>query len=230
MNVLYNAFMAINKLDKDIIYSFDVDGVLADTADGAVKLFNKKFNQNKKVNDLTDFYIIGTWLKEIFGDEKKANVEAIKIWNDDDVQLNSKPVEGSMEVVNSLIAKGNEIHFITSRPSFTKENTLKWFRNWFPEVKPDDIHMNPDPDVSGRTFKINKIREVNSKIHFEDSIEHISDIAKEIPDLHIILIRQPWNLAVKKFTNKNIWAINTKSAFKNIKLSYEFYLKFNKVK
>lgn len=186
-----------NELLKGKKISFDVDGVKVDTAALAVKLYNKRFNDNKKKSDLAEFYIITNWIKAFIRNETKATEEAIRIWNDEIVLSKSKPVQGA-SMVSRLLAdsKSVDVHYITSRPGFTRKITLDWFAKWLPWVSGSTIHISKIVDGLQSDFKVETIRNLGIDIHFEDSIEHAEKIVAKVPSVKVILVRQPWNFNV----------------------------------
>lgn len=203
---------------KKQLISFDIDGVIVDTAFHAIKLFNHRFKQNKKTTDLTSFFIIYEWICEILNDDKLALQEAIKIWNNEDVLSKSPPMKGAQELTKKLLDEGNEVHYITSRPNFVRQITYDWFQKWLPWVRIESIHISPDTNGLQRSFKVEKIKDMKPSIHFEDSLEHAGDISKASPGM----VRQPWNYAVTETLPEAIIMPKVK---RNLLSSYEYYLK-----
>lgn len=204
------------------IISFDIDGVIVDTAASAVKLFNKRFGQNKNTKDLKKFFIVYEWINKLLNDEKVALQEAIEIWNDKDVLAKSPPIKGAQKLTEMLLKEGHEVHYITSRPSYVKQITLDWFEKWLPWVQTDSIHISSDSHGLQRSFKVEMIKVMKPDIHFEDSLEHAGDISKASPGTKVIMVRQPWNYGTTKVPSEGVIMPNVR---RNLLSSYKFYLK-----
>ena len=61
--------------------SFDVDGVKANTAPLAVRIYNEKFNDKKRTSDLTEYNSVFRWINKIIADELKSQHIAETILN-----------------------------------------------------------------------------------------------------------------------------------------------------
>jgi uncharacterized HAD superfamily protein len=182
--------------------SFDVDGVKAQTSPLAVKLYNQRYYDKKKNSDLTEYDSVSRWIFKITKDKNKADQEALDIWNHQGVQLNAKPVGGA-SVLSKLLwsfARELDVHYVTSRPGYTKKVTLAWFNKWLPWIKEKNIHTSNLKNGPQNGFKATLIRELNIDIHFEDSIKHAEEILKTSPKTLIVLVRQPWNMNINKLS------------------------------
>ncbi len=216
---MYNLFMKLNQ-----IISFDIDGVIVDSASNAIKLYNKRFNQNKKVINLKKFFILFDWLTDILKDKNIAAEEAIKIWNDEEVLSQSKPIPGARKLLKILTSKGYQVRFVTSRPGSVRLITLNWFKKWLPWIPEESIHISSSTAGLQRSFKSKTIGLIKPLIHFEDSIEHISDIILASPKTRIILVRQPWNYNITEVFPKTVFVPVGPGVMKNVMSSYNHYL------
>jgi uncharacterized HAD superfamily protein len=194
-HLIGNCPVTISKLLKGKTISFDIDGVNAYTAPLAVKLYNKRYGDNKKFSDLKDFNIITDWINEKINDKKKAAVQALEIWNDHKVLSRCKPVSGALKL-SKLIAENYsdvKIHYITSRPSTCTNVTIEWFSRWFPWVDKKQIHISDKSEGVQSDFKIKIIKSLAVDHHFEDSWEHSCKITSSCHSTSVVLVNQPWN-------------------------------------
>ena len=114
------------------------------------------------------------------------------------MQSKAKPVGGAIELSRLLMKSEIEVHYVTSRPSYTKNITLGWFAEWLPWVNPGNIHTGNDANPLQSDFKAKRIQELNIDIHFEDSIRHAEKISQVSPKTTVVLVRQPWNMRVSQ--------------------------------
>ncbi len=212
----------VRNLGKKGIYSFDIDGVVADTAGSAIKTFNKIFNQNKVVSDLKSFFIIYDWVFEILKKEELAQSQTVEIWNNPEGLFLAKPVNGAVGVIRKLYNVGAEVRFITSRPNSVRGITIDWFKKWLPWVLEDEIHISLQSEGLQRSFKKAEIIKIAPKVHFDDSIEHANDIAGRLPDTKVILVRQPWNLEIPPGLGKSIIIPDSATTMSNLEVLLVF--------
>jgi len=216
--------MQTKTIKSATVYSFDIDGVIVDTASRAIKHFNKKYRKTKKVTDLKSFFIIYDWLFEILDDKESAMDAMVKLWNDPEVLTKSLPIKGALELTKSLHRQGSTVHYITSRPNTTKDITRAWFKKWLPWVNQDLIHISPSGDGLQRSFKAEMIKSLRPDVHFEDSIEHAQDITRLLPETKVILVRQPWNYTIAETLPISVIIPEGRNVKRNLMASYEYYL------
>lgn len=176
---------------KKLKIGIDIDNVIADSYPHYINAFNKKFGTSVKYKEVFHFY----YLEKNVGVEETLVVEFIEsIVHSEEFQLQIPPVVNSLNIINKWIKNGYSIHYITSRPSDTKNETLKWLKNqgfWVKGVTLDLYHETEHnfSHISRiNNFKRNVADRKELDIFIEDSI----DIAKSL-DIPVLLLDKPWN-------------------------------------
>lgn len=185
-----NRFDSIFKrIDSSHRISFDADGVLIDSATPVVKEFNKNFGTSFAVKDIDGWDSVKDWaiLKGVAkNDAEKFNYN---IWTNPNLLEQAKPLPGSLEIYRKLLNKSRyPIPIITVRNHHLREVTFDWFKRYLPEVPKKWIIMREDAEISGNTFKIDKIKELKIDWHFDDSFEVMSLITEKLADTNVCFI------------------------------------------
>lgn len=189
---------------KKVDVGFDMDGTEVFSLAHAIQKYNRKYPENKKtMKDITVHGSMGHWVQE--AEEMNGNkIELDKawdissvFWNNKSTLTNSSPVNGAVILSKFLDSKEIKPWRITSRPSFTKDWTVNWYRYWMPWVLRDTILVQESCNHINPKFKIERIKEKNIKFFFEDGPKDIVKIADET-DATVIVVPQSYNLGLQK--------------------------------
>lgn len=144
----------------------DIDDVLADTI-GALE------DRLGPADDLGAQH-----LSEIF-----THADLSKVIASREFHLQIPPLEGAVEGVHGLLARGEQIVYATSRPADMEEPTLAWLRNYdFPELP---------LTCGGRIAKVELLRNRAFDLLIDDQVRFLT-IAQQ-RGLGVVAIAYPWN-------------------------------------
>jgi uncharacterized HAD superfamily protein len=173
--------------------AFDIDGTDFATPQFAVDLYNRRYNQRKTIDDLTEAFVMNKWLEKPEG--KKAPQVAWEIWHSPEVLTNVTPVSGAVELSLHLHNIGINPPRITSRPAFTRDWTLDSYRRWMPWVKPENIIMQAEGgNEINHHHKVDSIDSMEIEIFFEDNPDHAKEIVEKTKAL-VVMIPWRWNMS-----------------------------------
>jgi hypothetical protein len=167
----------------------DIDGVLIDFYSSFVNFYNKRYNGNLNIEDLTDHNF-----SKIFNISTEEAYNIVLEFYETKEFEDSLLIDKSKEAIEKL-GKDNEIFFITSRPEKIKERTQKKLKEIFPDLNFEVHHAKEY--VGDNKYKSEIC--VNNKIDLmiEDSVENVNKIAKK--GIKCFLINRPWNKNHEKF-------------------------------
>lgn len=176
---------------KRLKIGIDIDNVIADSYPSYIDAFNKKFNTAVRYEEIFHFYYLE---KNVGVDEALVTQFIESIVHSEQFQLQIPPVPEALEVIKKWIKRGFSIHYITSRPIDTKEETEKWLKKQGFFLKGITLDLYNEKEHNSRHLsRINSYKrfvadEKKIDIFIEDSI----DIAKSL-DIPVLLIDKPWN-------------------------------------
>jgi hypothetical protein len=190
----------IRKLDivnhelKENGVSTDIDSTEVKSQDAALRQYNDKTGQARKLCELTDRYVMVEWLKE-YGYVDPISV-AIRIWNNPEEFSKLEPEDGALILSKYLFLSGVDLHRFTARPGWPeiKNSTLNWYQKTMPWVVDQGLIHIQDGDSINPRFKYANIP-TYAKYHFDDATEELEELSK----LGVVgvLIPQPWNIHYK---------------------------------
>ena len=190
---LVNSLQKLNEMFRNGGVSFDVDGVEADSAPCAVTELNLRLGTDYRVNNLTKYWGVVDLLRKNHPQIKDPRGYAIDLWNCDEVVGNPDPVAGAWLLANYFNHEGIIPYRITSRLSRTRKATLNWYKARMPWVDEKLIWMQEGDEEPGKNFKVDTIKKLCPRFHFDDSFEHAKEIVEKT-DTTVILVPQPWNI------------------------------------
>lgn len=172
---------------------FDHDGVISNSRPPVVEEYNKKFGENRSVEELEGFWALAQWAKEDLGVSSKV---AMQIHDDlwyrrPDVLLRAEPMPGAKELIKELVRRGKNIQIITSRPPNYRDSTLEWYRTNIPEIREDQINIRSNEEMVGEIYKAWTINRTGVEVFFEDAIHHAKNITTYTNALVILLNNSP---------------------------------------
>lgn len=176
---------------KHLKIGIDIDNVIADSYPHYINAFNKKFGTSVKYEEVYHFY----YLEKNVGIEENLVLEFIEsIVHSEEFQLQIPPVINALEIIKKWIEQGFSIHYITSRPSDTKKETLKWLKNQRFWVKGVTLDLYHETEHNFKHIsRINNFKkDIADKKKLDVFIEDSIDIAKSL-EIPVLLFDRPWN-------------------------------------
>lgn len=176
---------------KRLKIGIDIDNVIADSYPHYINAFNKNFGTNVKYEEIFHFYYLE---KNVGVDEMLVSQFIESIVHSEQFQLQIPPVSNALDIIKKWIAKGFLLHYITSRPSDTKEETIKWLKmqGFYQRGVTLDLY-NEKEHNSKHISRINDYKKsVADRKKVDLFIEDSIDIAKSL-DIPVFLIDKPWN-------------------------------------
>ena len=187
---------------------FDIDGVDILSPQSALDELYRRYGVRKTLNDLVRAFEMNNWLKEFEGE--KAPRVAWEIWHSREVLENSKSVSGAVSLSRHLHEIGIDPPRITSRPAFTRQWTLDFYKKWMPWVPLENIFMQADGgNEISHNHKVDSIKLMGIEIFFEDNPDHAKEIVEKTQAL-VVMVPWRWNIDLTPF-HPNIvrpWAPN----------------------
>ncbi|MBA4547867.1 HAD hydrolase-like protein [Thermoactinomyces intermedius] len=175
-----------------MIIGVDIDNTIKDTHRAAVEIYNRKLNQQVKVEDVQDFY-----LDKAYGLTPK---EGQKLWRslEEEIYQLGVPLNHAVEVLNDLADQGHQIYFITARPDLKniESVTRKWLKEHGFPYNGKNLIMN-----SQDKGKVSK--ELGVELFFEDAPDHLEKLVKsQVPTVIVDAVyNRDFPVPLKRITN-----------------------------
>ncbi len=202
------------------VITFDVDGVLADSAAVVAEEASKRFAEKGLIldpNEITSWgYLQDTAVEKGLSFAEANQVE--NLWFDPNILRKSLPINGSISFLRRIfeIHKG-KVFVVTSRKPNSKEATLSWFSQYAPFFPSENIFIRESTEISGEEFKLNLVEKLRSSIHFEDSEKQVEIFLKRCPQLKIVYLpyaktpnnfgNHPNLIFIKRKYTRSMWEI-----------------------
>ena len=152
----------------------DVDGVLNNLMHATLDEYNKKYNGNYSINDITTYNLENCFEPNVARRMKKIFCTT-DIWN------KVRATDGSFDALQKLINDGHQIYLATDNDPNTYGEKVAWIKRFFPFIDASKIICIKDKWM------------LRADIMIEDNLQAL--LAK--PYYHRILIDHPWNSAYK---------------------------------
>lgn len=174
------------------VISFDIDAVTQATCFAVARRASHEFKKEINRADLKTYTEMAS-IAERHGMCPDDAIEyARRVWNNDDLYLNSPPNAGMTSLLKLLYEVDYPHVFITSRAVEFRSVTEAFFRNKFPWIEPKNIIMGKAHHEPGGLFKSEMIKRNNVALHIEDCLEE-AEIIVDKTSARLIIIPQPWN-------------------------------------
>jgi len=187
----------------------DIDEVVTEYLKSFLEFAKVKLGRTAKLEDFKD-YIFTEPLGLSLDEACKLVKEHTSLSN---TLVNLGLVNGAKEAI-SLLAKNNDIFFITSRHPNDKIQTIEFFELHFPGNK-FEIHFSSEAwKDTGNKTKLDICKELEIEVLLEDNKKYALNCASN--GVKVILFDKPWNNNLKE--DKNIFRVQTwGDALKKIK-------------
>ena len=170
----------------------DMDGVEIDSTKKALQVINLKVGTKFRESQLDTYWAAVDLVKPHFPEQEDPVRHVMSIWNSSGVLLTAEPASGLQEL-SSHVPVVSEHERITSRPPYTKGDTLTWYSKFAPWANLNKIHIsegdgwdvNPD-------FKPEQISKFGIELYAEDAWEHAEKIVKLTKSI-VLLVPRSWN-------------------------------------
>ena len=192
------------RIDPLLKVSFDLDGVIINSALPVVGKFNELFGTNYLPSNINNWNSLENLAVKKGVSKDEAKELSFNLWTDPYLLSLSEPVPGSIEFYRKLAKfSKREIPFITVRNCGLREVTFSWMKKYLPEVPEKLINMRDDKEIGGDDFKIGKLKELNIDWHFEDSLEVMNLIISNFKKTKVVYISYaPTEIPLDKITRK----------------------------
>lgn len=165
-------------------FGFDIDDTLINLREHAFHLYNQKLNKHIDLKAFRELQRVE--IHEPFG---LTDEEGKQMWNSslEEIYYTSCPAfPGAAELLNTLVDKGHEVYYITSRPKEHGERTLEWMlENGFPVQSERFFYGMKDFE------KVDIIRNLKLDFYFDDKPEVLDTLHGE--SLRVYVKDQSYN-------------------------------------
>lgn len=160
---------------KNLRIVLDCDGVLAQTMEEVIRLFNREHGRNVRLSDITSWDLPH---KEMYGYFTRKGFFA-----------GLKTIPHARDIVRALAAKGDEIVVATATYPEMWEERKEWVKRFFPEIKDDNILRKEDKS------------DVEGDIMLDDGVHNLETSVCA----NKVLFDQPWNRNEHRFLRVSNW-------------------------
>jgi 5'(3')-deoxyribonucleotidase len=115
-----------------MVIAIDMDNVLCNLQEVVINLFNKRYGTNYTSEDFTDYDVAQILPKN----------EAIlmkKMYGEDNLYSNIKPIFGAQNAVEKLINAGHQVYVVSDIIPKTYAEKVEWIKFYFPQI--DEAHI-----------------------------------------------------------------------------------------
>lgn len=200
------SFINIDELLRTYKLSFDADGVLINSRAPVVKVFNKLLKTDYKQEDVNSWRAIFKWAMKAGLNKDEAFKLDRKLWTDPEILFKSPPMPGAVEFTRKLHEQGIKLTVATSRIPKFKESTIDWFRKWMPWI--EQVYIRENKDIPGEVFKAEAVKQIGSRVHFEDDPVHAKSILDRTEACVVFI---PHIKEIPNFNSNRVIQISTKS-------------------
>ena len=156
-----------------MIIAIDVDNTICNLQEAVTSLFNKRHGTNYTLDDITEYNV------ENVLPNKQAN-KMKKMYGENGIYDNVKPIKGAQEVLQKLIASNHEIYLVTDAIPKVYNEKVEWIKLFFPFID------------EGRIVAMKNKGLFKCDIMIDDNIQNlISGV-----HYHRICLDYPWNRKV----------------------------------
>ncbi len=215
---LENLFFGNRELFNEVlqnpktVFVFDNDGIFSDTSKIVYKNFSDKYGKIVKPDETSCWaYLTDVARKAGFDDDVVRHAE--DDFYNPDVFKNAQPILYIKPVIQKTLAfYGPERNYIlTARNPEFKDITVSWFKDKFPEVKPENILIREKGSrIDGEKFKIGKLKELALKapwiVFVDDALQFVqAAVEADIPNC--LIINVPQGVTKLDFSHKHLIVI-----------------------
>ena len=156
---------------------FDFDDVLINTADCAVRLYNKRYNTQLNNDDWYDFRDLSIWGADSISG---IAVRLIKVIYSEEFNNIAKPILDSQKVLKELKSDGHSLFIITGRPKSALIQTKAILNEYYQSVFDNEhVYFTDNFSIDGKkTTKDEIISTLNLNYFIDDDVEHVNMVNK----------------------------------------------------
>lgn len=188
--------------------AIDVDGVVADLFDKWVGVYNERWNDNIKPEDVK-----GWFLDEYVKPE--CGKQVFDILHEPGFFSDLKPIDGAQEAVY-LLSRYYKVYFVTSATSIPNsvKDKLNWLRRHFPFISHRNIVLCGSKEI------------INADFMVDDGVHNLESFYEANPNGKGLLFDAPYNRGYEDATRITDW----KHALDFFNLDREYRQAFTGVK
>jgi len=161
----------------------DIDEVVVEYVKHYLDFCEKKLGRKFLIEEIS---VYNLW--KVLDISEEEVYEIAKVFNDSGEVEKQEFVEGAKEALN-VLSKDNKLFFITSRPSYVKDRTLKFFENHLPEINFELIFS--EKCNGNEKTKAEICGELGIRVLIEDRRKYALDCADK--GIRVLLMDRPWN-------------------------------------
>lgn len=127
----------------------------------------------------------------IFQVSNMTNTELFAFCKEAGVFYKADPVEGAVEGLEALFAAGHDVQFVTSRPEWSREETVDWL---------DDAVDIPTAEIREKLHIVQGTNKsvVPCDLYLDDSPHVLTDLRRR--KKWAVRFEQPWNKSCRKYS------------------------------
>lgn len=195
----------------------DVDEVVCDLLSVVLDSINSKWGFKPTVDIFSEYNFFANSYTSCDTTNKSIAEDIVRWVNDSDYLYEVPPYPEVAAVVNDLLTKGHQVHFITARPKTALETTQKWFAT-------HGIHYTSLHVIGHGSSKGVLGRELNLDIYIDDHVVNVEEVLEHTKAVNF-LIDRPYN---RWYTNKKVIRIDKlqdiyKYIYKNKHVEEEYH-------
>ena len=115
-----------------MIICVDCDCVLNNLMDVMLEIYNKRYNANYTLSDITHYHLENCFEPDV-ANNMKAIFKETDIWN------KVKPTQNSRDGLQRLIRSGHDVYLATDNYPNTFGNKVDWILHYFPVIDKSKI-------------------------------------------------------------------------------------------
>lgn len=165
----------------------DLDEILAEYLESFILFHNASYGTALKKEDFTS-YLLSKTIEIEQADARRRHYEFFQTYFAEKI----RPVQGSQEGVDALLASGEELAVVTSRHDELSEKTNQWIGQYFPK-KFVSVHLTNGHSVHGTAerSKAALCKQLGARFVIEDQIRYAFECKDS--DRKVLLLDKPWN-------------------------------------
>lgn len=160
--------------------SFDIDGVIADSAVPVVGEVNKFLGANYTTADIDSYDWVYRTLRHHKVKKDEAQGFQKWVWEDPEILNRSPLIPGAQEMINLFYDMGQRPYFITTRIPALQHATSSYLEMNLEHFNRHDLYIRDgsEKDANGIDYKIRMINLHNVRLHFEDHLPTVRRITQ----------------------------------------------------
>lgn len=171
---------------KNTNVSLDVDGVIINSVNHVVGLFNKEHGKNYLPTDMREYEVVVKWLRQMGCSEEYVWKKEKEYWYSETL-LGANLNLGVIPFLNFLQNANNNVYVISSRPKAIRESTIRMLQERL-GLDENKILIQENSEMPGIIYKAMMVQKMGIEIHFEDMHSHAKMILDNTEGCKVVLM------------------------------------------